>query len=117
MIKRAHYKGSISTFLTANPDQIFGELAKNHHFELGTMQKNAWIEEIRNLKMALHDFQDGDIFLEFSIPRMGRRVDVLLVISGVIFVIEYKAGANSFDGHAIDQVMDYALDRYMDLWM
>ena len=109
MIERAYYKNSISAFLTASQDQILGELSNKHHFALDITQKNAWLEEITNLKDHLRNSYDGYIFFEFSIPRMGKRVDVLLAIAGVIFVIEYKAGAKSHDRHAIDQVMDYAL--------
>lgn len=110
MIERAYYKSNISAFLIANQDQILGELASKHHFSLDILQKNAWVEQTARLKEHLLDFQDGDIFLEFAIPRMGKRVDVLLLIRGVIFVIEYKTGAKSHDGYAVEQVMDYALD-------
>jgi len=110
MIERAYYKNRISTFLTTSQDQLIGELASKHHFALDIAQKNAWVEQIGNLKEHLRDFQDGEIFFEFSVPRMGKRVDVLLLIGGVIFVIEYKIGAKRHDGNAVDQVMDYALD-------
>lgn len=110
MIDRAYYSDKIAAFLTASQDQILGELAKKHHFSLDIWQKNAWIEQIANLKGHLSQFRDGDIFLEFSIPRMGKRVDVLLLIAGIIFVVEYKEGARRHDPKAIDQVVDYALD-------
>ena len=55
------------------------------------------VEQIDNLKEQLRAFQDGEIFFEFIIPRMGKRVDVLLLIDGVIFVLEYKAGAKIND--------------------
>jgi hypothetical protein len=110
MIERAYYDSSISAFLTASQDQILGELANKHHFALDIMQKNAWLDEIVSLKKYLRDFPDGHIFFEFSIPRMGKRVDALLTLGGVVFVVEYKAGANGHDRHAIDQTVDYALD-------
>lgn len=110
MIERAYYKNSIPAFLTASQDQILGELASKNLFALEVIQKNAWVEQITNLKEQLRNFRDGDIFFEFSIPRMGKRVDVLLVIEGVIFVVEYKTGATSDESSAIDQIMDYALD-------
>ncbi len=109
-MKRAYYQAKIFNFLKNSPEEILGELAKNHHFSLDIMQKNAWVEQIENLKDQLKDFQNGDIFFEFSIPRMGKRVDVLLLIYGVIFVLEYKTGAKKHEKHAIDQTLDYALD-------
>jgi hypothetical protein len=41
---------------------------------------------------------------------MGRRIDVVLLIGPVVFVIEFKVGEKTFDRAAIDQVWDYALD-------
>src|SRR5204863_1267903 len=52
----------------------------------------------------------GSIFFEFNIPRMGRRIDVVLVIGPVVFAIEFKVGEKAFDRSAIDQVWDYGLD-------
>ncbi len=68
------------------------------------------LEQIKVLKGQLCALSDGYVFFEFSIPRMGKRVDVLIVIEGVIFVIEFKVGANGYEQQAIDQAMDYALD-------
>lgn len=110
MIKRAYYQSSILMFLAASQDEILGELTNNHHFALDIMQKNAWIEQITNLKGQLQSIPNGDVFFEFAIPRMGKRVDVLLLIEGVVFVVEYKTGAKTHDKHATDQAMDYALD-------
>ena len=110
MIERSYYTKDISAFLVASESQILGELANRHYFALEIPQKNAWIEQIACLKQHLRDLHNGHIFFEFAIPRMGKRVDVLLVVAGVIFVLEFKVGAESYDRHAIDQVMDYALD-------
>lgn len=109
-MKRSYYKNNILHFLAADSKRILGELTDNHHFALDIMQKNAWIEQIVNLKEQVTAFGQGEIFFEFSIPRMGKRVDVLLLIDGVVFVVEYKTGAKAHDKHAIDQTMDYALD-------
>ena len=52
----------------------------------------------------------GSLFLEFNIPRMGRRIDAVLLIGPVAFVIEFKVGESAFERAAVDQVWDYALD-------
>ena len=52
----------------------------------------------------------GSLFLEFNIPRMGRRIDAVLLIGPVVFAIEFKVGEKTFDRAAVDQVWDYALD-------
>ena len=53
---------------------------------------------------------DFTLYFEFSIPRMGKRADAVVVIGDGIFVIEFKIGSDTFDRHAIEQVEDYALD-------
>lgn len=45
-----------------------------------------------------------------SIPRMGRCIDVVLLVPPVIFVLEFKVGEKEFPAHALDQAWDYALD-------
>lgn len=48
--------------------------------------------------------------MEFLIPRMGRRVDLIVIHGGLIFVVEYKVGARHFDRSSCDQVYGYGLD-------
>lgn len=50
------------------------------------------------------------IFFEYSIPRMGKRIDAVLLIDGIVFVVEFKVGSKEFIGADINQVWDYALD-------
>jgi hypothetical protein len=108
-MKREYYSDSINNFLISKPDEILGILTRNSDFDLGQNQRNAWIEEISILYKALAYFQ-GSIYFEYSIPRMGKRIDVVLLIESVIFILEFKIGENEFTTNAIDQVFDYALD-------
>ncbi len=48
--------------------------------------------------------------MEFSIPRMGRRIDVVLLIGPVVFAVEFKVGDTAYERSAVEQVWDYALD-------
>jgi hypothetical protein len=109
MINRAYYQSTIFDFLATSPDEILGVLASGNHFALDILQRNAWIEQITNLKSQLQGLS-GEIFFEFVIPRMGKRVDLVLLIGGIVFVLEYKAGAKTYDLYATDQAWDYALD-------
>jgi len=84
-------------------------LATNNEFSLEQSQREAWNEEIKILQEILVSLQ-GSIYFEYSIPRMGQRIDVVLLIGSAIFVLEFKIGANEFTSNAIDQVWDYALD-------
>jgi len=106
---RAWYEAPIAEFRGANPDSVFGILAKNPDFDLATTQKEAWLEQIAFLQENLGELS-GTLYLEFNIPRMGSRVDAVLLIGAVVFVIEFKVGESSFDRAAVDQVWDYALD-------
>lgn len=108
-MNRAFYSASIEAFLCSSPMEILGKLAMNNEFTLEDTQKDAWLEEIRILEPILQGYS-GSIYFEFSIPRMGRRIDVLLLIGSVIFVLEFKVGEKDFPAHALDQVWDYGLD-------
>jgi hypothetical protein len=106
----AYYEASVATYCDTNEKEILGALAQRHGFSLEIQQRNAWLEQIRLLQDSLAGINPGWVFFEFSIPRMGKRADVVLVVSGVIFVIEFKVGADNFDRGALEQVHDYALD-------
>jgi hypothetical protein len=108
-LSRAWYGASIAEFLQSQPEAIIGRLATNGDFALLTTQKDAWLEQIGILQGCLVGLT-GTLFFEFNIPRMGRRIDVVLLIGPIVFVIEFKIGEGNFDRAAIDQVWDYALD-------
>jgi len=106
---RSYYSNSISSFLNSSPDEVVGRLALSNEFSLEQSQRDAWLEEIRILDSVLPGFE-GSIYFEYSIPRMGQRIDVLLLIGPTIFVLEFKVGEKEFTSFARDQVWDYALD-------
>jgi len=108
-MNRFYYSDTISNFLKASPQEIIGHLAENSEYAVETTQKDAWLGQIAILKPILSKL-DGAIFFEYSIPRMGGRIDVVLIVENVIFVLEFKVGEKEFNQSAIDQVWDYALD-------
>jgi hypothetical protein len=108
-MKRAYYSAKITNFLATSPNEILGILAKNNDFPLEQTQRDAWLEEIYILQKMLSHFQ-GSVYFEYSIPRMGKRIDVVLIIGTAIFVLEFKVGEKEFLAYAVDQVWDYALD-------
>jgi hypothetical protein len=109
LVSRAWYGASISEFLQSQPDAVVGALTTHSEFAVLPAQTEAWLAQIRLLKEHLAGLT-GSIFFEFNIPRMGRRVDAVLVIGSVVFVIEFKVGSNIFERAAVDQAWDYALD-------
>jgi len=108
-MKREYYSDSIANFLNTSSEEILGKLASENEFSLEQTQRDAWEEEIKILHKTLPPYQ-GHIYCEYSIPRMGQRIDVVALIGPVIFVLEFKIGEKEFHSHAIDQVWDYALD-------
>lgn len=107
---RSYYSNTISDFLTDDSDKILGQLTRNHVFSADPLQRNAWIKQIEILKATLPTFKHGQIYFEFSIPRMGKRVDNILIIDDFIFVVEFKVGETEYQKHAIEQTVDYCLD-------
>ena len=108
-MNRAYYQDPISSFVSKDSRIILAELAQGNEFDLQATQRDAWLEQIDILKPALQGLQ-GQIFFEFSIPRMGHRVDVVLLIDGIVFVLEFKSGESKFHRGDIEQVWDYGLD-------
>ena len=109
-MQRAYYKNSISNFVSEEITSILGSLSYNHtNRSLDELQRNAWISQIEILKEELIGVE-GYIYFEFAIPRMGKRVDNILVIKDTIFVIEFKIGDKKHHKHAEEQVIDYCLD-------
>ena len=110
-MNRAGYASTIGEFLNSSADAVLGRLVERSDFAVELTQRDAWLAEIGLLKSVLSNYSDrGAVYLEFAVPRLGKRIDVLTIIDGVIFVLEYKVGEREFTSHAIDQVFDYALD-------
>ena len=108
---RFAYKAKVNQFLVHQEDVILGQLTNQHKFrQLEQQQINSWRRQITELKQTLVSFPGATLLLEFEIPRIGKRVDAILVLNGSILVLEYKVGAKSYDSASIDQAYDYALD-------
>lgn len=109
VLERFWYGDSIPSFLATDANEILGKLSRyagDGHF---SDQRDTWLAQIDLLQAQLSDLE-GWIFFEFNIPRMGRRVDVILVLGSVIYALEFKVGEKTYDRAAIDQLWDYALD-------
>jgi hypothetical protein len=106
---RAWYSAPIAVFVSASSNEVLGNLTRHSEFSVDETQRDAWLTEIRFLQENLRGVS-GRLFLEFSIPRMGSRVDVVLLTEAIVFVVEFKVHGESFTRAAVDQVWDYALD-------
>ncbi|MEQ1857612.1 MAG: DUF2075 domain-containing protein [Longimicrobiales bacterium] len=108
-LANAYYGDTTAEFLVAPSEAILGRIAENTRFDIELTQRNAWLDQIEILKTALRGV-DGSVFLEFVVPRLGSRIDAILVAGPILFVIEFKVGADQFMRGDYDQVWDYALD-------
>ena len=109
---RCLYDSSFTSFLYKDINSIFGTLCDNYHGEALTTTREAWKSEIdimRNVVSKLND-QNGQVIFEYDIPRLGKRIDLVLLYRGIVFCIEFKVGESRVLEGDIDQVLDYALD-------
>ena len=73
----------------------------------------AWTAELPLLRDALREVSDPGswrVLLEFEIPRLGGRLDAVLLSPHAIFAIEFKIGAVRTHNAARAQLHGYALD-------
>jgi hypothetical protein len=90
-LARAYYEASFRDFLAAGDEVVLGHLSLRSERDLDQAQRNAWITEFHILRPALATLE-GRLLLEYSIPRMGRRADAILLFSKVVIVVEFKIG-------------------------
>lgn len=108
-LARFWYGADVGDFVTTEPNEILGKLARHAGDGHFSDQRDAWLAQIELLRTELKGMH-GWVFFEFNIPRMGRRVDVILVLGSIVFALEFKVGESAYDRTAIEQVWDYALD-------
>lgn len=104
-----YYHDSIAKFRKTSIEEVLGVMTIASQFDNNLQQISAWKQQIPILVDSLKELE-GNIFLEFSIPRMGKRVDAVVIIANVVFIIEFKVGESQYLSNNIDQVWDYALD-------
>jgi hypothetical protein len=110
-MKRAYYSADISEFIEQSADAVLGTLAAASEFSVEATQRDAWLEQIRILKQVFGaGGYTGRLYFEYAVPRLGKRIDVVVIVGGVVFVVEFKVGESQFLTAARDQVWDYALD-------
>lgn len=108
---RTYYSASIEEFLRQSNDEVLGSINTNAHTAVITIQqRSAWREEVQILKEQLRTFSEGRIMFEYTIPRMGKRVDVVVLYKNIVFLLEFKCGDTEYLQSTYDQVYDYALD-------
>ncbi len=108
-VPAAYYAASAAHFIEDSTEAILGALTAKSAFAVDPSQRDAWMGEIAVLKSALAGI-DGSVFLEFDVPRIGSRIDAVVLAGPAVFVIEFKVGELHFNTDDFNQVWDYALD-------
>ena len=111
-MSRCLYSSSFEKFNNTDRDSVLGVLCDNYHGAALTTTIEAWKGEISIMKdlLATYSNTDGKIVFEYDIPRLGKRIDVVLLLEGIIFCLEFKVGESKILEADVDQVLDYALD-------
>ena len=109
-MRRAYYSATLEKFQSDQDDLILGELTRNHQFALEDLQRNAWISQILILKKSLTELPGCYVAFEYAIPRMGKRIDIVLLYRGIVFALEFKVGEKNYPNPALEQSLDYAVD-------
>ena len=99
----------VDEFVRQPLTQLLGQLASASAFDIDTTQRDAWSGTIDILQPVLQRL-DGWIYLEFDVPRLGSRIDAVLVSGAVVFPIEFKVGQGIHLTADINQAWDYGLD-------
>ena len=110
---RCLYHAHLADFIQTNDSQILGDITSSFHGDTQSTTIESWIEEIRLLKVQLNEWrseEDAHIIFEYNIPRLGKRIDVVLLLRGIIFCLEFKVGKKEALQADMEQVLDYALD-------
>ena len=109
---RCLFDSDLDSFLCRDKESIFGVLCDRYHGDALTTSREAWMGEIEILQRELITWRgyDAHIIFEYDIPRLGKRIDVVLLLKGIIYCLEFKVGETKILESDVDQVLDYALD-------
>ena len=109
---RCMYQSSLATFLKKRDNEILGIITSAFHGNIPDTAIDAWKGEISLLQSCLTSWADEDshVIFEYDIPRLGKRIDVVLLLRGIIFCLEFKIGEKDALQADVEQVLDYALD-------
>jgi hypothetical protein len=109
--QRYYARATVADLQLNDSSGLFSQLFEHSDFDIGLLQRDAWISQLEILRGALDGaHRSGELFFEFSVPRVGKRIDAVLILGDLIFILEFKIGAVKFPSHAVEQVWDYALD-------
>lgn len=118
-MSQAYYHSTIGEFIGTNQNEILGKLNKGatSFASQWTITTTSWDSSLDILKKACLELKDLNplsngwhILLEYEIPRLLSRADIIILADDLIFVIEFKYERNKYELEDIHQVEDYKSD-------
>ena len=106
-----YYCSTITSFLEKGSREILNEITISDPYASGE-QLGAWEDTIEVLKRQLSKYSEGVVALEYSIPRINRRIDAVIFYKGIVFILEFKCGMKNYCKETYEQVIDYAYDLH-----
>lgn len=107
------YASTISDFFNKSEDEIVYILTDNNNFSSTRRTTiDSWHEEVRTIRIALNSYKEENGFLafEYTIPRVGGRIDCIIGLRGVLFVLEFKTGEEQNPDTDKEQLEQYVTD-------
>lgn len=104
-----YYGNDLENFCLEDDTKIIGILTKNSEFDVNANQVGSWKYQIKYLKNILKNYS-GKIYFEYNIPRIGKRIDIVIIINGVIITVEFKISDKSFNQSDKDQALGYGVE-------
>ncbi len=113
-----YFRSTVRGFIETSPSEVLTSLtlryASDDFAEMRSELPLTWWDDLDSLRSALIQVEQErpdaavwPVMLEFTIPRKGKRLDVVLLTGGEIVVLECKTGLPTSE--AIRQVEEYAL--------
>lgn len=117
----AYYGCKVSELLNTNSAEIQSRLVSRYrvdgYFQLLSSQVLAWEESIPLIRSTLQDLVEKrpvatgwGVLLEYPLYRLRSRIDLALIASDMLFVIELKIGESVINAQDRNQVEEYALE-------
>lgn len=106
------YTASIKEFFSTDENYIIGFLTQSNAFDSRRTTIASWKEEINTLKKALINYrgENGFVAFEYTIPRVDGRIDCIIGLRGILFVLEFKTGETQDINVDKEQLMQYVTD-------
>ena len=107
------YASTISGFFNKSESEIVHILTENNEFSsIRRTTINSWHEEVRSIRKALSDYKEenGFVAFEYTIPRAEGRIDCVIGLRGILFVLEFKTGEEQNADADKEQLEQYVID-------